>query len=511
MHNIIEEMILSLTPEEFRELKYFLAGRENVPGERADRVLLEKIRKGETADAGNANAYHQTRKRLKKQLELYIQNNNLGYDTISRINNEIEVARFLFRKGLYKEGWYYLQKAEKAALAAEEYTLLGFVYDTQVYYALDNWPLRTPSLSIPELLDKKVENARLIRSDSDANSAYLLILFEVSELFNKKVYGDIDAIIKKVLKKYNLEDGIYDSPKVYVKVVNIVCRAFREKKDYQNLKRYSISSFQVMKKKKMLDKIPSEFLMDLLRSIYQSSTRTKDFKTAIKFQGIYNEQKERFRLQYDKYSYFDFRSQIMLADIYLFTGNLEQAQTILLVLNEKYTAETENVVIYFFLRINLLGFYFITQEYDACISIYSDLMQQYGKQVLKADGLGLEMLFFTEIYGAMMYYEKGDEEYALYLLNKIKRKYSGSVITKNNLDREKSFVQILEKIIKNKSYVQTKKFQADCERFITIKEYIPGDKEYISLNAWLQSKLTKRSYYECFLMSVKRRYIEGDK
>jgi hypothetical protein len=503
MHNIVEKIVLSFTREELRELKYFLEGRENIVEERTDILLVEKIRKNKTTVTTNANAYHQTRKRLKKQLGLYIQNNNVGYNNVSQIINEVEVARFLFRKGLYKEGWHYLQKAERSALEAEEYTLLGFIYDTQVYYALDNWPMRTPSLLIPELLDKKEQNSRLIISDSDANSAYLLILFEISEMFNKKVYGDIDAIINNVLKKYDLEDKIYDSPKIYVKVVNIVCRAFREKKDYQSLKRYSISSFQVMKKKKMLDKIPPDFLMDLLRSIYQSSTRTKDFKTAEKFQDIYNVQKERFLLQHDKYIYFDFRSQIMMADLFLFNNNMKEVRSILLKLNEKYSSENKNIIIYFLLRVNLFVLHFIAKEYDACIKIYSDLIQQYGKQVLKTDGLGLELMLFTELCGAIIYYEKDDEEYALYLLNKIKRKYS-AIKNKNNLEREISFIQILEKIIKNKSYTSGKKFEEDCEHFMAMKEYIPGDKEYISLNAWLNSKLTKKSYYDCFLESVKK-------
>jgi hypothetical protein len=500
MHYLIENIIGSFTSQELREFNYFLERRPTGQDERRDILMVDQIRRGDITTSGNVG--HQTRKRLKVQLESYLQYANINHDERSQIMNQVEVARFLFRKGLYKEAWFYLERAASVALEAEEYALLGFIYDTQIYYALDNSPIRMPALFIPELLNKKAENALLIARDADANAAYLLILYEISESFNKKVYGDIDALIQRVLKKYNLETRIYDSPKIYVKVVNIVCRAFREKKDYQSLKRYSVSSFQAMKKQRILDKIPPEFLLDLLRSVYQSSTRTKDFKTAMQFQGIYNLQKERFHAQHDKYIYFDFRSQIMLSDLHLFAGDLKEAKPILMKLKQKYQEEERNLVVYFLLRVNLLVMHFILKEYDTCISIYSDMIQQFGKEVLKTEGLGLEQLFFTEIVGAICYYEKEDEEYALHLLTKVKRKFLISGKQKHSLEREAEFVRIFEKLIKNKAYLKSKKFESDVDHFTSLKEYIPGDKEFISLNAWLSSKQTGRQYYDCFLESV---------
>jgi hypothetical protein len=332
----------------------------------------------------------------------------------------------------------------------------------------------------------------------------LLILFELGELFNKKVQGDIDTIVQTILKKYNLEDSIYDSPQVYVKVVNVVCRALREKKDYLNLKRYAISHFQVMKRKKMLDKIPDELLMILLRFVQQAALLTKDYKTAVTFQTIYSEQKERLRLYPEKYMYFDFRSKIMFFILSMATDNLKEGKPVLLSLNKVYASERRNITVYFLLRINLLTLNFINKDYVACIKLYSDLLQQYNEEVLKTEGLGLEMLLFIEIYGAICYYEQEDEDYTLYLLTKIKRKYFGPEKNNNTLDRQIKFVQILEKIIKNKSYLYSKKFENDTRRFIAFREYIPGEKEYISLNAWLDSKIAKGSYYESFLRSVKK-------
>ncbi len=69
MHHLIEEMILSFTREELREFKYFLKGRANMVQEREDVRLVDAIRKKIPSSSQSSNAYHQTRKRLKRQLE----------------------------------------------------------------------------------------------------------------------------------------------------------------------------------------------------------------------------------------------------------------------------------------------------------------------------------------------------------------------------------------------------------------------------------------------------------
>ncbi len=67
--------------------------------------------------------------------------------------------------------------------------------------------------------------------------------------------------------------------------------------------------------------------MVLLRFVQQGSLLTKDYKTAMKFQGIYNMQKERFRSQHGRYIYFDFRSQIMLFILCMATDNLKEGKS----------------------------------------------------------------------------------------------------------------------------------------------------------------------------------------
>lgn len=498
MHNLIEDIILSFSPEELREFKYFLGGNNNIKAEREDIKLVDMIRKGETDSSKSNNAYHQTRKRLKKQLELFVQNQNVKTNTISETINLVEVARFFFKKNMAKQAWHYLMQAESLASETDDYVLLDFVYDTQIAFASAKWNDSAQYIFVPSILKHRDKNLLSARRDAHANAAYILMLHEIQTFYSKEVYGNIDSLIQTALKKYNLEGDLFDVPKIYCKVVYIMCRALREKKDYPTLKNYALENYEALKERNMLYKIPPDFLMELIRSVYLAAIRTADYPNTEKFLELYDSNKELFKDDKEQYIYYHFRSRLMAADLYMFTNKIEEAESIFTELLSKYSYENENALVYFFLRVNLLALYFKLKNYTECITVYSGLIQKYRKKILKEEGLGLEMLLFTEIYGVIFYYETNDFDYALYLLNRIKRKYA-DLLNGGTLHREELFLKIIEKMLKQVSFKTNVKLRKDCIHFLSLKLYIPGDKEYISLNAWLESKLTGESYYHCFL------------
>ena len=91
-----------------------------------------------------------------------------------------------------------------------------------------------------------------------------------------------------------------------------------------------------------------------------------------------------------------------------------------------------------------------------------------------------------------------EEEFALYLLEKFKRKYK-AFLSQADFKREKIFIELLDGILKNRQYLSAEANQIKAGKYIALRTYIPGDFEYISMNAWLQSKLSGQSYYESFL------------
>lgn len=502
MKNTVDEIICSFTREELREFKYFLNKGNNGLYEREDLKVIDMIRSQHPVMPANVQAYRKTKNRLKAKLEQFIALENIRRSTVSYIQNMVEVARFLFAKNLYNHAWDYLVKAEELAAREEEYELLNTIYYIQILYSYNIAVPPPKDFSVPQLLEKRDQNLSLTQTDNNANAAYALLIHEMRELFSHQFDADIDVLVNRILDRYALNNQLnYENLNIYCKIVNIVCRALREKRDYQQMKEYSINSYKLLKKKRLLEKVPINFLMDLLDAIGVAALRSKDYRNTEKYQELYTFYAKKFQQQIDDYSYYDFIPYIGDADLYLCTNRLDDARKVLLTVSKKYAGYTDSIRIYFLLRINLLAMHFACREYKTCIRLFQEIISQNEKKILNERGFRLELMLYTELYGAIFYYEHDDADHAYYMLGKIKKKYAEALNSKG-AQREKVFIRIMEKMINDASYTRKQEFAAAHKEFVALKEFVPGDYEYISLNAWLTSKLKGQTYYEAFLEIV---------
>jgi hypothetical protein len=499
--SIVHDIIEGFSKQELREFKYF-AVKNGLKNERKDLRIIDELRKGNETTSTFPNAYHQTLKRLKVKLEQFAILENSRLNPSSQIHNYLDIAKYLIGKAQYKHAWTYLKKAELEAHKLEEYELVEYIYCSQISFIISSPYANIPNISVPELLQKREANMKLAKINANANAAYALLIHEVKEKFARGLHNQIDQLLDDILNKYLIQENLDDYPKIYSRIVITLCRALREKKDYKNLAIYSLSSYQSLVEKKMFNKISLDNQMELLRAIYQSSIRTKDFETSEKYQKIFKLQSEGYKQHAEKYAYYNFRANVMAADICMCTNRLHQAKEILFELLAKYENYDKSSIVFIFLRVNLLALHFKQNEFGECERLYKMILKQDEKVILLEEGMGLELILNTEIYGCLVHFEKGDFEEADYLQKKIRRKYA-VIFKKEEGKRELNFLKILERLINNPSYKHSKKFKMDAEKFVSLREFVPADKEYISLNAWLLSKLHKTNYYTSFLNQMK--------
>ena len=503
MKNITEEIILSLTRQELREFRYFLAAGEDKDTDRRDLQLLDDIRKNGIRGMKNINADHQTKKRLKKKLEQYVMMENLRHDEFSRIHSMVETAKYLFRKNLHIEAWHYLQKAEEMAINADEYRLIDYNYDIQLSYSYNVATHPPKGFSVQGLLQKWQENKALAATDSNSNAAYAVLVDELKKQFAGQLSIDIDKLTSEILERFDLRENVYDNKlRIYCRVVNIICRALREKREYNSLKEYAINSYKVIEKKKTTEKIAPDFIIDLLDMICVAALRSKDYETCEHYTRLYEQQAREMMARPDEYSYYDFIQHVGVADLCLCTDKLEGALQTMLNAQKKYARYTGSIRISFLLRINLIAAHFANNNFAECIRLYNEIKSLSEKRILNEPGFRLELILFSDIYSILFHYEENDVDYALYLLDKFKRKYT-TVLKRHDSAREKLFVRILEQLLSNQRYLKSEKFKNEVWQFVEMREFIAGDFEYISMSAWLNSKLTKQPYYRSFLDIVR--------
>jgi hypothetical protein len=500
MKSSIENIILSFTKQEYRDFKYFVSSSKDTS--RRDISLLEMIRLKKDAEEKNVNAHHQTKKRLKQKLERFTLNKSQQQDGFSKIYALMETAKYLFRKNMYDEGWNYLLNAEKMAIDAEEYRLLDYNYDIQIAYSYNVAAHPKQGFSIEMLLKKWEENKILSNLESNANAAYALLVNELNKQFAGQLSVNIDTLINDILERYKIDKVVYDNKfRIYCKIVSLICRVLREKREYENLKRYSINSYKTIEENKAIDKVPQDFLIDLLDAICIATLRSKDYRSCEKYTGLYEKLTQQMIASSPKYTYYDFIQSVGVCDLSLCTNKLHIARQCMIAAKEKYGRYTSSVRISFLLRINLIAVHFCYGEYGECIKLYNEIKRLNEKKILAEPGFRLELVLFSDLYAIIFHYEERDEEFATYLLDKFKRKYA-SILSGNDLQREKRFIDLLEKILKKSTVVKQETYVSKVRQFISMRTYIPGDFEYISMNAWLQSKISGSRYYDCLLEIV---------
>lgn len=497
MKNSIDDIIRSFTRDELRQFKYFISRNGN-SDKKKDLDLIEQIRKNNVQKEPRSNAQLQIRKRLKTSLTHFALLENLRYDQASEINSLIEMSKYLFRKNMHEHAWNCLFRAEKLAIRNEEYEFLDFIYGIQVSYSSIVYMPGIMEQSIPDIISNRNNNFELAKMHGDANAAYAQLLYKIREHANSP-RPDMDHLVAGVLREYNLNDQLYKNPKIYLRITQIVGKSLHENKEFARLKAYVLNSYRIMSEKKMLNKFATDSVMEIIFFICTSAIKTRDFKTCEKFLHLYKQYAETVKMQHDLYLTYTITFTVNIVDLYLCTNRLQDAKDSMLALYKKHSGQNSSAKIYFLLRLNLIAIHFKCEEYRKCIRIYNDTIQQPTDRLLKIGGL--EIVIYTELYGAMIHYENDDADYARDLLKKFRQKYAGR-LAKGLMKREFMFVRIMEHLINNPSYINTEAFKKHLARFSALKNYIPGDKEYISLNAWLHSKAQRTSYYACFLQLV---------
>jgi hypothetical protein len=503
MEKFIDKLIQSFTNQEYREFKYFLLRRPNTVENRKDILMLDDIRnKKEATSERKSNAAYQIKKRLKKQLEMFAALENLRYDKNIDIHAEIDISKFLFRKNLYTDAINCLNKAEKLAEAAGDYKTLDQILDIRISHSYN---MAIPALhdEAPVLITKMLANKKQEVKESYATAAYCELIYEIRKALAKKLSTNIDELKTTIFKKYHLDDNHdTDNLQSYCSYASIIIVMLREEKNYEALKEFGINCYNVISSKNELDSVSKDFLYNLLDGICIATMRSKDYINYEKFIPLYFAQIQKMKSGSYEKNFYDFIEYIDLADLYFVTNRLPQARVALLIAKKKYAGFTQSNRIFFTLRMYLMAMHFMHSEYAECIKLYREFIQFDEKKLLGELYFNLEHLLLTDIYSALFYYEDGDTDYALHVLTQLKRKYA-TVLKSESSARELFFIKILQKILTVPAYIRSKQFKTDAEKFISLKQFMPADWEYISLNVWLTAKSTRKDYYSCFLEEVK--------
>lgn len=183
--------------------------------------------------------------------------------------------------------------------------------------------------------------------------------------------------------------------------------------------------------------------------------------------------------------------------VYICTGRYKLARKILLHLQAEYESKL-SIEELNELYMNLTAIYMIEENYSMATKCLLPLQQN---EKLFTKQFGIEGAFKRDMIECMIHFDMKDQEYIIYRLYSIGRKFKDHLSKPGNL-RDKTFVKLFRYINKDPDSLTDPKYIAEADQFIAMKPIEPGDSEFVSFNAWLKAKVEGKGYYEVLLEMV---------
>lgn len=498
VRDVLEQVIGGFSKDEYENFLSFLqirTGKKPV-------VLFElvkQIRYKQKPALLSSNSSNQNLFRLKHLVENFIHHTESNQTHHAIGLKYLNLADFFSRNLNFEQSFHYLQLSYQQFQQSTDVYMQAYTIRQYYHYKVMMAGMGMTPIALKELETLDVQE--LARVDGYLHGTYQhwKLLDTLSDRLSRNIRVETEKEVDELLATHQRKYQQVIS-KLSPGVVSIICRSLRDAKRYVDLSKYTSEIWEEINTQRGQDTPTGydvHFMLDLVRSAYQSHFRTLQFERAKKFMEEYVLLVNRIKTQKGVYNFYLFRSKIMYLDWCLFSGNIAGADQVLQETYEAYKNEKRSNIIYFLLRINAIAVYFCKNEYDRSLSIYNEVMQHYKKHILKTEGLGKEMLMYCECYRAIFYYESGDEDFAIYLASKFLRTYA-DVKQEDSSAKAILSMRFLLQLCKQ----QPVNYMIINQQFLNTSSFVPGDKEFISLSAWFRSKMNKTNYYNEMLAQL---------
>lgn len=504
--DILERIIENLTSDEVRRFK-ILSNRFKADEEKKLLVLFDAIRAGGfkdiedqvikqfygAADAKSKNSYYRLRNKLLSNLEKSLLFYHFNYKNSLESYSNIQLSILYRERGLYKESFYNLKKAEKVAISHDQFNLLEVIYDEMLN--LSNYL----ELDIDQILDRRKENTQkleIIRANREILGLVTQQLLKRNYARNKKTESIIETLesIKNRLEEHK---NIFQSASGKFMIMKTVVSILIQKGAYRELEEYVKSAIEDFEASKIFNKenhhtrlLMRVWRINSLLKLLDLETAQQDLERFFKELQLYDRQ------NYNQYAFFYYSSSAYCLKL---MGKLDESGE---VLKEAFTQKEllKNETHELYLLLSLADQHFSQMLFPQALDTITRIIEHKNFAFFDE-----ELRFFIHVFEMVTLFEAGEYE-------QVNQRY-------------KAFRKTYKRFLKDEFYTQTLKFMEIVVRMNTAqlegkkvflksayKGYISefpkseiGDNKVILYEVYLKSKLDQRPYYELLMEEVRRR------
>jgi len=499
----LQELINTLSEDDKREFRIFI-NRQKSKKQRKDLDLFELINEQTAADQIQKNlyktpnkvAYHTLRKRLLKHLTDFIVLKQIDHDTTasSSIAGLISLARYLFKNQSAEFGWRTLIKAEKIAVENEHYELLNNIYQLQIDVSESEF---SPDINL--IYNKWKNNKELVDENEKANIAYNFIKRELNEVKMKGQDKDLENIIDQLLKKYGLDDLVFQRPQILYKVLDLTRKVLLSKKDFHSLEPYIIRIYEQLTKIQEFSKRDHFYKINILYMISHILYRNRKFEASNTYLKLMKEAMKEYNNSYFQQFYPKF-IMLQAANYTYLNQNKKSIESLTTIpVKDLKKMSTENQL---HIKMNLVVYY----GNEMCYKNANQILQTFNHSDNWLEKkMGVEWVLKKNLIEIMLQYELGNIDIVLNRIRAFESSYS-QLFNHPLYSRVSLFIKTIKTILDTPDIIQNKVFIEEVKETLVAADSEQEDLQAMAFYAWLKAKMTNQNYYEVLLDIVNTRY-----
>ena len=483
--NILHQIIESLTKEESRYYKLFVA-RTNNSAERKDIQLFDFIKKNhrnyneseisEILYGDNKNSFYQLKNRVFKDLNKSMMLQHMPKEKDIFILHFVLLSRVYMRKGDVKLSFYFLQKAEREALKLESYKLLDIIFSEILELSYD-----MVSINVEDYIQKQRLN-KLKRDqiqEIDLVIAAVRYRVKTAQNFSGKK-SDVLSMLQKTVDEFTHNKEIPKSPKFQMKIYQAVSRILLQTHDFETLENYLLHTFDEFKKNKVFNKSNHEHKLMMLSYITNCLFKTGKLKKSLDYAEILKKSMNEYQgFLRDKYIFYYYNALVIN---YSKLDKKKALDVLKEVKSNSIIKQLPTYTVFIYLNTALIHF---------DLGNYREANKNLSRLLLQDDfvDLGRSFQLKIQIASLIVRYMIKDFDTCEFKIEEINKKHS-EILDSEGLARDKELITIISKLLYCNNINLDKEVK---ERIKSLSKVIndeqSDDTDVINYNVWLKSLL----------------------
>ncbi len=483
---LLNNIVAVMTKEEIRNLKLWL-NSTNASDNRKDVALFDYMRKvGEKYDeefifkrlynGGDKNSFYRLKNRLQEDIGYNLALLHFGKQDANNLFLLLSLYNIFISRNQPSIALYYLRKAEKKAIQAENLEMLDIIYASFIKISGD-----LPDVN-PELyIQKRKENALRLNKIRETDQVLAAVTYRMKLTQN---YGKRDAGLLKILdntiKEFAEDDSIKNSKTFQTRVFRAVSQILIQNHNFTELERFTIATYKRFVDEKWFDKNNHESKLQMLIYIVNALFKNQKYTESLDYAETLGEEMSAFNNQfYNKYLFFYYNALVInYAHIDLGRG-LKALDEM-----EKEIKGLKNPYYEFFILWNKATLLFSQRKFNEAIR---NLVRLFLNDHYKKADVSLKLKI--GVAECIMQYESGDAETALKRVEQVRKNYALQLAA-GDYKREVAVLKLLQRMVEAGELEEDKKLMAEIKKFVnaSVSDSVE-DGEVLRYRAWLAPKV----------------------